>query len=215
MGKPRINLSGKKFGYLTIIEHVEHRYTQSGKAIARVKCKCECGKIVIKDTQNVKRGTLSCGCKTKELKSNNGTHCMSKTRLYHTWVRIKSRCYYEQNNRFYKYGARGITVCKEWLHNFQVFYKWAIDNGYRDDLTIDRIDVNGNYEPSNCRWVDNCVQARNKTNTIIVNYNGVDYCLKELCRILKLPYKTVWQRCHVLNWNIDKAINTPIRKLKR
>ena len=116
------------------------------------------------------------------------------------------RCYYEKYPWYKDYGERGITICDEWLHDFQTFYDWAIDNGYRDDLTIDRIDVNGNYEPSNCRFATPKQQARNRRSNRNYTINGETHCLIEWCEILDLKYKTVAQRVTKYHWPIEMAL---------
>lgn len=99
-------------------------------------------------------------------------HGLWNTRIYRIWQRMKTRCYNKNFQHFKDYGGRGIKVCDEWLNDFMAFYKWAVDNGYNDNLTIDRIDVNGNYEPNNCRWLTNDEQQNNKRNNILLTYNG-------------------------------------------
>lgn len=137
-------------------------------------CKCDCGRYFIASGKNLRTGkTLSCGCFRKEASSNrNSTHHMSKDRLYHIWLSIKARCHNPKLRSYKDYGGRGITVCDEWKYNFENFEKWANENGYSDDLSIDRIDVNGNYEPSNCRWADILTQANNKRNNVYISYKG-------------------------------------------
>ena len=118
--------------------------------------------------------TTSCGCYRKECENRNltkyrplpTTHGLSKTRIYMIWAGIKNRCNNKGNKVYKNYGGRGITVCNDWENDFLSFYNWALDNGYKDNLTIDRIDVNGNYEPNNCRWTTIKEQANNKRNTV-------------------------------------------------
>lgn len=130
--------------------------------------KCKCGNILeLRKTLVTKNRIKSCGClkieKTRELlKLRNTRHGLSKHPTYKKWKDMKARCYSVNNKEYKNYGQRGITVCKEWLDDFKCFYDWSLSNGYREGLTIDRIDVNGNYEPSNCRYVSLSIQARNK-----------------------------------------------------
>lgn len=154
----KIDMFGRKFGKLTAF--YEHSKTKSGDI--RWACKCDCGKIVFVVGANLRNGhTKSCGCigKTK--------HGRSKSRLYEVWRGMKKRCYCKTSSGYEYYGGRGITVCEEWKNSFSSFEKWAFANGYDEnakqgDCTLDRINVNGNYEPSNCRWVDMKYQVNNR-----------------------------------------------------
>ena len=114
--------------------------------------------------------------------------------LYNRWVGIKYRCNCPTATNYKYYGGRGIKVCDEWNNSFVPFCKWALENGYREDLTIDRIDHDGNYEPNNCRWVDCVAQANNTRRNCGVTYNGECHTLAEWCRILDLNYGTVSNR---------------------
>ena len=125
---------------------------------------------------------------------NHLKHGMRHTPLYHVWRSMKSRCYNAHDQRFHVYGARGVAVCDEWRNDFKVFYDWAMSSGYnpaakRGECTIDRIDVNGNYEPSNCRWCDSKTQANNKTNNRLVCLYGETMTMAEFCRKHDLNYK--------------------------
>lgn len=163
------DLVGQKFGKLTVVE--QHGFTNKNKHGFRQAiwyCKCDCGNYceMPSGTLTRKRNNHSCGCLAKkhlaEMSKNNVTHGMTGTRLYGCYKGMIGRCYREKDIHYNAYGKRGITICNEWKNNPKAFIDWALANGYSDDLTIDRIDVNGNYEPSNCRWIPMSEQYKNK-----------------------------------------------------
>ena len=131
------------------------------------------------------------------------------TRLYRIWANMKTRCYNAKSESYIYYGGRGVTICPEWLNDFQTFYKWSILNGYADNLTIDRIDVNGNYEPSNCRWVTVAIQSNNRRNNHFVTIDGITKTLSEWCIHYGVNYKTVRDRLR-RGWNYIDALQKPI-----
>lgn len=156
---------GNRYGKLTVKE----RISPIGEKPVKWRCTCDCGGSTITTTDKLKSGkTKSCGCLRRE--HARKTHGMSDTRLYTIWCAMKRRCYTPGDTDYPWYGALGVTVCDEWLHDFTAFHDWAMVNGYdpdapRGECTIDRIDPCGNYEPSNCRWVNMHVQASNKRPT--------------------------------------------------
>ena len=164
-----VDLRGKKFGRLVPIEVVG-----SDKYSKHIwKCKCDCGNTTYATTGLLTSGkTKSCGCyKQDEFKQRVTTHGMTNTRVYGIWQQMKDRCLNSKNPHFYCYGGRGITVCERWKNSFENFLS---DMGNpNNDLSIDRIDPDGNYEPSNCRWATVYQQAHNKRNTIRVTIDGV------------------------------------------
>ena len=133
-------------------------------------------------------------------------HGMCYTRLNVIWRGMKQRCNDLNASNYYKYGAKGIEVCEEW-NEFLPFYKWAIKNGYRDDLSIDRIDSIGSYEPSNCRWATTTEQANNKRNNINITYKGETHTLIQWSNIMEIGYAKLWNRIRKLNWNVEKAFS--------
>lgn len=135
-------------------------------------------------------------------------HGKSKTRLYRIWLDIKQRCYNSKQKVYQWYGAKGIHMCEDWKNDYTTFEKWANENGYDNNLTIDRINTEGNYEPKNCRWVDFKTQSRNKVNTIIITHNGKSQCLQDWCVELKKPYSTIAGRIRK-GWQPKIALLVP------
>jgi len=125
---------------------------------------------------------------------------------------MKQRCYYVDHKHYKDYGGRGICVCCDWRENFKSFYNWALNNGYKEGLTIDRIDYNGNYEPSNCRWITIIEQSRNKRSNRLLEYKGEVKSLIEWCEILGLKYSTIRARLNKYHWSVEKSFNKPIKK---
>ncbi len=154
-----IDLTGKVFGKLTVLQR-----DKTVNKRTKWLCKCECGNEISVEAYNLKTGhTQSCGCFQKEATSTaSKTHGKTHTRLYRIWNCMKNRCYRKSYHAYNHYGGRGITVCDEWLNDFQAFHDWAIANGYNDGLSIDRIDVDKGYSPHNCRWVTMAEQNKNK-----------------------------------------------------
>lgn len=186
-----MDLTGQKFGNLTVIS----RYI-SGDGEVLWHCKCDCGNVVKISTGRLNYGNVkSCGCaKAKRTTERNTTHGLSGTRLYEIWCGMKKRCYNKNSNAYENYGGRGIIICQEWLDDFMNFYNWAMENGYSDSLSIDRIDTNGNYEPSNCRWADDKTQSLNKRETIYFELFGEKKPLKEWCEYAEIKYARAYQR---------------------
>lgn len=207
---------GDKYGRLTIQEYAGK--AKNGSTL--VKCICDCGTEKIVRLCSLKKGGIkSCGCFAKELliKRNKDvkytTHGQSRTRLYTIWCDMKQRCLNKNQKVFKHYGERKISICDEWKNNFNSFYDWAIRNGYADNLTIDRIDVDGNYKPSNCRWATTQQQRRNTRSNVFVEINGVKKVLIDWCDDYKIKYTTVLSRIYS-GWEMVKAITTPSRKYR-
>ena len=141
------------------------------------------------------------------------THGKSKTRLYNIWSDMKRRCYNPKNKRYNRYGGRGISVCDEWKDDFQAFYDWAIYNDYAEDLTIDRIDVNGNYEPNNCRWITWKEQQRNTSRNRFITVNGVTRTMTEWAEITGIHRDVIKDRLNKLHWTEEEAVTIPTMRM--
>lgn len=179
--------------------------------------RCDCGNEVVRHFKEVKRGKLmSCGCGVGNY-TNHGTHQLSKTRLYGIHKNMIRRCTNIDDTNFHHYGGRGITVCEEWIgeEGLYNFIEWAIYNGYAENLTIDRIDNNGNYEPSNCRWVDLNIQANNKRSNVFITYENKTQTLAEWSEELELTYDSLWKRINKYNYPFEKAITHRIHKISK
>lgn len=203
------DITNKRFGRLIAIKPV-------GKTKSREimwKCKCDCGNCVEVLGSSLRAGrTKSCGCYNKEISSIvNTKHGKSYTRLFSIWGKMKDRCVNTKSDKFKWYGKRGIRVCEEWKNSFQNFYEWAIKNGYQEHLTIDRIDVNGNYCPENCRWADVYKQANNKRTNRILQMKWEKHTLKEWSIIKNINYSTIRKRLH-LGWSVEKTLQTQTKK---
>lgn len=138
----------------------------------------------------------------------NYKHGLRKHPLYSVWANIKTRCYNQNDVHYERWGGRGITVCDEWKNDFQTFYDWAMSNGYQDNLTLDRIDNDGNYEPSNCRWVTTTIQNRNKRNCKPITYNGKTKFLNDWAKEYGIKPKTLWMRLYHYKMSPEEAFKT-------
>lgn len=211
--KLRNDLTGRKFGRLKVIE-----FSHSKNRRSYWLCLCSCGnKKAIRSDQLTGGRTKSCGClNIDKLKlGRNHSHGYSKTKLYAVYYAMRARCYSKTNKDFNRYGGRGIKICEEWLgkEGFLTFRSWALQNGYKEGLSIDRIDVDGDYEPNNCRWVDFKTQSRNKSNNRKIKINGIEKCLIEWCESFGISRSTVKDRMRN-GWTELDAITTPVDERK-
>lgn len=203
------DLTGMRFGRLTAIKRVENKNNQ-----VRWLCKCDCGNDTIAVKTSLKRGhTKSCGCYAKEmLAKRTATHNGSKTRLYGIWCGIRKRCDYPKDKNYEIYGGRGIKVCDEW-QSYEPFRDWAMANGYSAELTIDRIDCNGDYEPNNCRWATLKEQANNKRSNHFISFNGKTLSMREWAALLGVNYGSLRSRIQ-RGWSVERAFATPLNANK-
>lgn len=200
-----IDLTGRRFGRLTVIE-------EGGRDNFRQalwKCKCDCGNEVDVRGYSLRVGnTQSCGCLQKEKNLElRTTHGQCHSRLYNIWCGIRNRCSLPSTSCYKYYGARGIKVCEEW-NDFPVFMEWALSHGYADNLTIDRIDIDGNYCPENCRWITIQEQQRNKRSNHYIEFNGERKTLKEWADSIGIHHVSLLERLE--RWDsLEDALTIP------
>ena len=205
----KLQLLGRKFSRLTVVEE-----RPSKNNLSMWLCVCDCGNTVIVAGKSlVSANTKSCGCLKRDTTSERNkrqkpTHHETFTRLYKIWHSMKCRC---RQKRFKNYCGKGISVCKEWDTSYKEFRNWSLSNGYRDGLSIDRIDNSGNYCPSNCRWVTEKEQARNKTTNRII----LGKPLVEWSEITGLSRSAIAHRIDELGWDEERAVNTPCRRFRK
>lgn len=199
------DLTGQKFGQLTVLYYL-HNYHKKG---VYWLCACECGNLIeVRNCNLISGNTKSCGCLrgTKLMK-----HGLYHTRLYNIWLNMKNRCYNKNHQSYSNYGGRGIAVCDEWCNDFQAFYDWSMLHRYNDTLTIDRIDNDGNYSPSNCRWVTIKQQANNRRTNVYLTYNGKTRTMKEWADELGVNYKNFQRDRNIghyfIKWCLSRFFN--------
>lgn len=193
-----VDIAGQRFGRLVALRPTSQR--RSGKVMWL--CQCDCGNTTLATSNNLKTGgTRSCGCLYRETVGDaRRKHGMTGTRIYGIWKAMRSRCLNVNNKSYENYGGRGISVCNEWggEDGFKNFHDWSMKHGYADNLTIDRIDVNGDYTPNNCRWITQHEQTRNKRNTINITAHGKTMCLADWTA-------KYGDHIHYLYWHKGKA----------
>lgn len=202
MGVHAKDLIGRKYNRLLVLKRVENRGDRPCW-----ECVCDCGKnCVVKSKSLVSGDTKSCGCLRKEVTAGNGKkHGLSRTRTYCTWHKMIDRCLNSSSRSYKHYGGRGIKVCDHWL-SLENFYA---DMGERPEKTsIDRIDVNGDYCPENCRWANPREQGRNRRNNILVEFKGQTLCMKDLCASFGFSYDTIKYRINK-GMSLEQALTTP------
>lgn len=204
------DMVGQKYNMLTVVSRAEN--SKSGKA--RWNCLCDCGKTTIVTGSNLRNGAVkSCGCRSSIVTATRSTtHGKSQTRLYGIWASMKSRCTNPKIPDYRNYGMRGISVCQEWAKSFEKFYAWAVSNGYSDELTIDRIDNNGNYCPENCRWSSKKEQDNNRRRCLLFEYHGKTQNLTQWCEELGIDYKLTHNRIFKSKMTFEQAISMPLMK---
>ena len=199
------NLCGKRFNHLLAIEKLEKF---DGKKTF-YKCECDCGNIKIIRADQLQRNTnKSCGCYKERHKV---LLTEEDKRLYSIWKKMKERCNNPKNRAFSSYGGRGIKVFENWSKNFREFANWSMANGYKNTLSLDRIDVNGNYEPSNCRWATSQQQNNNKRNNHYLTHKDKTLTVAQWGRVLNIDPKLILSRLKI-GMSVERALTTPIKK---
>lgn len=215
-----IDLAGKKINWLNVVSY-GGRIKRGNQYVTVWNCVCDCGKEVVVPSGVLTSGTRkSCGCYKKK-KPSHILYKNNNRRIRNTYDNMRKRFLNPNNPKYKTYGARGITICDEWLgkDGYRNFLNWALSNGYSDELTIERLDVNGNYEPSNCAWISKQQQAYNKTNTIWVEIDGVNKPLQIWCDEIGINNRTVKSRVKDQGMTYQEALFKPVvahrRKVKK
>lgn len=190
-----LDITGDKYGKLVVLEY---GYKKDKKNYW--KCVCECGKETTVSINSLRTGnSKSCGCLQKEIAKkyrHSTTHGKFGTRIYQTWSAMKSRCYNSKVDSYKRYGARGITVCEDWKNDFTKFYEWAMNNGYEDDLTIERLNANGNYSPNNCTFIPGNQQSNNRRCSIFVKIGNETRNITGWEKATGIGRMTLYRRYH-------------------
>lgn len=191
------DLTGKRFGRLKVVKRVADTFDKANRRYITWECLCDCGKTTYATTNNLHGKTTSCGCYLKEVAGKQTLkHGFRKTRIYTIYNGMKQRCNNPKTPEYNAYGGRGIKVCEQWNKpdGLKSFAEWAFENGYKDNLTIERIDVNGDYCPENCTWIPKNEQAKNTQKTVRVIYNGGTLIASDFARLVNIDRRTVYRK---------------------
>lgn len=210
-----MDLTGQRFGRLVVLYRSDE--PANGQ---RWVCRCDCGKQTLGRTGHLRAGSkISCGCAVADAARINQklttpmrrTHGLSHTRIDHCYKNMIFRCYKPTNKRYAQYGGRGIRVCQQWLDNKQSFFDWAFANGYADHLTIDRIDVDKDYSPANCRWADSFTQMNNTSRNCFIEWDGKRQTIEQWARELGVLGRAIQHRI-ARGWSVERVMTQPFRK---
>lgn len=205
-----VAMINKKYGRLTVVE----RAGSSAHKVALWLCSCECGNKIIAEGRKLRSGnTKSCGCLWREITTKHG---LTNHKLYGIHQSILQRCYNENDQAYVNYGRRGIKVCQEWSDSesgFMNFFEWSTNNGYGENLSIDRIDVNGNYEPSNCRWASDKTQANNKRSSVYITIDNETKTMAEWSEFSGISKDLIRKRLNK-GFSPDEILAPPMKKEK-
>lgn len=212
----KLDLTGQRFGRLTVVECCGR--SKDGQKV--YLCRCDCGTEKKVRSGNLRNGnTQSCGCLSAEKTAERSrkrllVHGGCGTRLYSIWIDMRSRCTWNKAINWHLYGGRGIKVCDEWVNNFTAFRDWAMTNGYSDDLQLDRIDNDGNYEPDNCKWSTRSEQGNNRRTCIYITINGATKSVSEWCEKTGVTRNTAYARIRK-GWSPERAVTEKTRPVKK
>lgn len=214
-----LSLIGHKYGRLTVLDIAEPKIRPNGQRVPMLLCRCDCGKDVeVCSYELTGHKTISCGCYRSEA-NHAATHRQTGTRLHRLWINMRQRCRDSHTKSYNNYGGRGIKVCGEW-DSFERFKEWAESEGWDErksgkEQSLDRIDVNGNYCPENCRFVSMKKQENNRRNTPMITYHGETLPIGEMASKYGLKRETLYDRIIMWGWTVEDAIEKPIDISKR
>lgn len=212
----REDLTNKRFNKLIVISYYGIKY-----GTTYWNCRCDCGKTTIAQSSKLKSGKIkSCGCYNnmlrKQFAKNHHIHTkynspkgFAEHPISNSYYNMISRCYNKKNLNYRLYGERGIKVCEEWLNDASAFFEWSLNNGWKPGLSIDRINVDGNYEPSNCRWSDDKTQSNNRRTNIFLTFNNQTKTITQWAETLGINKRTLNNRIN-RGWDIQRALTTPV-----
>lgn len=208
----RVDLTGQKFGRLTVLARVWRVNTSAAYWL----CRCDCGTLRVVYGTNLTKGlSKSCGCLQKEIVTEcNSSHGLSHSRIYRIWSNIKTNCHNPNSPNYAYSGAKGVDVCDEW-QKFDSFYEWSMMNGYADDLVLGRINKNKGYSPDNCIWVTYKTDCNNRSYNNNIEFRGEVHTLKEWSEKLDIPRNTLWMRLNKYGWTIERTLTTKVRGERR
>lgn len=200
------NIIGKRFNRLKVIQFIK------SKPKNKWLCQCDCGNTAISTGYKLKSGhTKSCGCiRTEKFKSRVTKHGISAShpKIYHAYMDMMARCYNPDLKNFHRYGGRGIMVCEEWKTNLESFLNWSLQNGFEENLSLDRIQNDGNYEPNNCRWIPQLKQAQNRSTTVFIEHNGIKESMAATGRRYGITPQAIKFRL-AKGWSVKDALESP------
>lgn len=215
-----LDLTGMRFGRLTVIDRAPNIVGPAGCSSTRWKCICDCGNTTTVKTSNLRMGeTKSCGCYAIDTRRKNGSkrkiHGGFGTRLYNIYYKMIDRCCNKKSHAYKSYGERGICICDEWMgkDGFVKFMEWSLKNGYKNGLSIDRIDNNRGYSPENCRWATPKEQQNNRRCNVFLAVNGKTHTIAEWSRISGINVATLYNR-HKAGWDDYDVIYKPVDRRK-